>query len=133
MKMCIMLALASLASASPMSAESLLASSAPTAPSAPVGEWRTADGSATVAIRPCGDNLCGFIATTTSPQDPTIGRQIFYDMKPRGDAWSGTIVDIQDGQRYSGHISLVGETTLKVEGCVMGGMFCGGERWARVR
>ena len=130
MKTYVMLALASLAFGLLMSAKPSLASSAPTAP---VGEWRTADGSTTVAIRPCGSNLCGFVATTTSPQDPMIGRQIFYDMRPNGDAWSGTIVDIQDGQRYSGHISLVGETTLKVEGCVLGGIFCGGERWARVR
>ncbi len=26
----------------------------------PVGEWRIADGSATVDIRPCGDELCGY-------------------------------------------------------------------------
>lgn len=127
MKIHIMLALASLASGT-----STLASPS-SASAGPVGEWRTADGSTTVAIRPCGDNLCGFVASTTSPQDPTIGREIFYDMKPQGEEWSGTIVDIVHNQRYSGHISLVGEGTLKVEGCVMGGTFCGGERWARVR
>ncbi len=54
-------------------------------------------------------------------------------MRPQGDRWTGTIVDVSDGQRYSGHISLVSESTLKVEGCAMGGMFCGSQNWSRAR
>ncbi|QXX73877.1 DUF2147 domain-containing protein [Methylovirgula sp. HY1] len=127
MKTHTMLALASVASATLISIGPTLASADP------VGEWRTSDGSTTVAIRPCGDNLCGFVASTTSPQDPTIGREIFYDMKPHGNEWSGIIVDIVAGQRYSGNISLIGDGKLRVEGCALGGLFCGDQQWARVR
>lgn len=114
-------------------AAALMSTALASASAGPVGEWRTADGTTTVAIRPCGHYLCGFIASTTTPQDPTIGRQIFYNMQPRGEQWSGTIVDIVVGQRYSGHISLIGEGTLKVEGCLIGGVLCGSENWRRVR
>lgn len=127
MKIHIMLALASLASAT------LVSASQSSAWAGPIGEWRTANGAATIAIRPCGSSLCGFVASTRSRDDPTIGRQVFYDMKLHGDAWSGTIVDVVDGQRYSGNISLIGESTLRVEGCAMGGIFCGDQQWVRVR
>jgi uncharacterized protein (DUF2147 family) len=98
----------------------------------PVGIWRIADGSAVVDIRSCGDNLCGYVASTAAPDAP-VGQQVFFDMRPEGDQWSGIIVDVSDGQRYTGKISLVSDRTLKVEGCVMGGMFCGGQQWSRVK
>jgi uncharacterized protein (DUF2147 family) len=94
----------------------------------PVGHWRVADGSAVIDIRPCGENLCGFVASGGEAS----GKQVFFNMKPEGDEWSGTIVNVQDGERYSGHISLVSQSILRVEGCAMGGMFCGDQKWSRV-
>jgi uncharacterized protein (DUF2147 family) len=111
----------------------LVSANLASASTGPVGEWRVADGSATVNVRSCGSSLCGYVATATSHQATTVGRQVFFNMKPREGQWSGTIVNVIDGQRYAGRISLVGEATLKVEGCVMGGMFCGGQQWSRVR
>lgn len=114
-------------------ASATLFSVTPSAASAgPIGEWRVADGSATVSIRPCGTGLCGFVATAKDHQASTVGRQVFFSLKPRSGHWSGTIVNIIDGQHYAGHISLLGSQTLRVEGCVMGGMICGGQQWARV-
>ncbi|HEY5226204.1 MAG TPA: DUF2147 domain-containing protein [Methylovirgula sp.] len=98
----------------------------------PVGEWLIADGSAIVNIRPCGDNLCGFVASRKDSES-SVGQQVFFDMKPEGGQWSGTIVNVKDGEHYAGHISLVSDTTLKVEGCVLGGIFCGGQQWSRVK
>ncbi len=54
-------------------------------------------------------------------------------MRPDGGEWTGTITDVTSGQSYSGHIALIDEARLKVEGCVMGGFFCGGQEWARVK
>jgi uncharacterized protein (DUF2147 family) len=98
----------------------------------PVGDWRIADGSAVVNIRPCGENLCGFVAPTKD-SDPSAGKQVFFDMKPEGAEWSRTILNVKDGERYAGHISLISERTLKVEGCVLGGLLCGGQQWSRVK
>jgi uncharacterized protein (DUF2147 family) len=106
----------------------MITSSAALASQGPVGHWRVASGKAIIEIRPCGENLCGFVASGGD----AVGKQIFFNMKQEGDEWSGTIVDVSDGQHYSGHISLVSDSTLKVEGCALGGLFCGDQKWSRV-
>lgn len=97
----------------------------------PLGEWQVADGNAHVAIRPCGRDLCGFISWTKDPGG-SLGREILINMKPEGSLWSGTVLDVQDGQKYDARISLVSDNVLKIEGCAMGGMFCGDQQWSRV-
>jgi uncharacterized protein (DUF2147 family) len=100
-------------------------------PRGPLGEWRVADGSANVAIRPCGPDLCGFISWTKDPGD-VVGREILIDMKPVGALWSGTVLNVVDGQKYDARISLLSDDVLKIEGCAMGGAFCGDQQWSRV-
>lgn len=115
-----------------LSIASILAAAAPAwASLGPVGEWRIADGNAIVDIRPCGIDLCGYVASDAN-KDSNVGQQVFT-MRPDGENWSGTIVDLTSGQRYSGHIALIDEAQLKVEGCIMGGFFCGGQEWSRVK
>jgi uncharacterized protein (DUF2147 family) len=98
----------------------------------PVGEWKIADGTANVAIRACGTNLCGFVSWAKE-SSATLGRQVLIDMKPDGHSWFGTAVNVVDGEQYTARMSLEGGHTLKVEGCVVGGMICGGQDWSRVR
>lgn len=98
----------------------------------PVGEWRIADGSANVSIRPCGSNLCGFVSWSQEGQN-MVGQEVLISMRPNGTLWSGTVVNVRDGQKYSARMSMQDDETLKVEGCVMGGMICGGQNWARVQ
>ncbi len=99
--------------------------------SGPVGEWRIADGTANVSIRPCGVNLCGFVSWSKEG-DNVVGKEVLISMRPNGAIWSGTVVNVRDGQKYMARMSLQDDQTLKVEGCVMGGMICGGQQWARV-
>lgn len=116
-----------------LAAVSLVLANAPLAAAStagPVGEWRVADGTANVLIRPCGVNLCGFVSW--SRDSTTVGREVLINMRPEGGLWSGTVVNAVDGQRYDAHISLVSENVLKIEGCVMGGVFCGDQNWSRV-
>lgn len=96
-----------------------------------VGEWRIADGSANVAIHPCAGNLCGYVSWSKDGQ--MIGKPVLINMRPNGDTWAGLIVDARNGQRYSARISLRSEATLKVQGCVLGGLICGGQLWSRVK
>lgn len=102
------------------------------ASSGPVGEWQIADRSANIAIRPCGANLCGFVSWSKDTA-AAVGRQVLINMKPSGHLWSGTVVNVVDGEKYDARISLLTDSILKVEGCVMGGMICGGQEWSRVR
>jgi uncharacterized protein (DUF2147 family) len=98
----------------------------------PVGEWKIADGTADVMIRPCGTNLCGFVSWAKA-SSASIGRQVLIDMKPKGHSWFGTAVNVVSGEQYSARMSLEDAKTLKVEGCLIGGMICGGQQWSRIR
>lgn len=113
----------------------------------PSGEWRVADGTATVRIHRCGAAFCGNVATTSTPAgkdernpDPAkrnksvLGLEVLIDMRPDGqNLWAGTSYNAEDGQLYAARISLQSESSLKVEGCVPGGGACGSEIWSRVR
>jgi len=37
----------------------------------------------------------------------------------------------EQAQHYDSTIALKGSNTLRVQGCAMGGMFCGGQTWTR--
>ena len=53
-------------------------------------------------------------------------------MKPQGSKWTGRIYDPDSGRNYDSTIALKSSSTLKVQGCAFGGMFCGGQTWKRV-
>ena len=55
-------------------------------------------------------------------------------MKPAAaNRWEGEVYNAQNGKMYSANIALVSDDVLKIEGCVLGGLFCGGENWTRVQ
>jgi uncharacterized protein (DUF2147 family) len=115
------------------------------APTGPVGEWLVEDGRAQIRIEPCGPNLCGYVSHTKNPGDtdkknpdpklrsrPIVGMMMMIDMKPVGERWEGKIYNSENGSSYNSKISMRNANTLRVEGCVFGGMFCGGQNWKRV-
>jgi len=123
----------SLIAAMMISAASILTIGTPLAASqGPVGEWLIADGTADVAIRPCGANLCGFVSWSKNAAS-TVGAEVLIDMKPEGDLWSGIVVNAVDGQKYDARMSLLSDSVLKIQGCVLGGIFCGDQQWSRVK
>lgn len=111
----------------------------------PTGEWLVADGSARIRIEPCNEALWGVISWVREPGydrenpdpakrgRPIVGVPILRNMKPvKPNQWEGEIYNAKNGKMYSASITLVREDALKVEGCVLGGLFCGGETWTRV-
>lgn len=98
----------------------------------PIGEWRIADGTANITIHSCGAHLCGFVSWTKDG-DAIVGKPVLLGMTKSGDVWTGTIVNVRDGQKYNARLSLQNEHILKVEGCVIGGMICGGQQWSRLK
>ena len=95
----------------------------------PAGEWMVKDKTARVAIAACGGNLCGHLDWTVDGKD--VGQPVLIDMKPDGGRWTGTVVDVRNGRHYLAHVALTSENALKLDGCVLGGLFCGGEVWTR--
>lgn len=111
----------------------------------PSGDWLVEDGTAKIRIAMCEGSLWGVIGwekvpggKDTANPDPakrsrdTLGMPILIDMKPSGtDKWSGQIYNARDGKMYKASVELQSEQALKVRGCVLGGLFCGGETWVR--
>jgi hypothetical protein len=90
----------------------------------PIGIWATEENKGNVRIEECGGNLCGYSVNT--------GARILINMKPQGAKWTGRIHDPDSGRNYDSTIALKSSSTLKVQGCAFGGMFCGGQTWKRV-
>ena len=119
----------------------------------PIGTWLTERGAATVRISSCGAELCGTIVALKEPNDPATGRpktdknnpdagkrsrpllgtQIVFGMKPSGvpDKWNGQLYNAEDGKTYSGSLTLENANTIKLEGCVLGGLICKAQSWGR--
>jgi uncharacterized protein (DUF2147 family) len=112
----------------------------------PTGDWKVADGVASIRVAQCNGNMWGVVAWEKTPggrdknnpdaskqSRPTLGMPILIDMKkkPGVDAWEGQVYNAKDGQLYSSTIKPVGTDELEIQGCVLG-FLCGGETWTRV-
>ena len=119
----------------------------------PMGTWHTEEGKATVRIAACGPALCGTIISLKAPNDPDTGKpqldnhnvdaslrsrpmigvQVVLGMKPSGTAnkWSGQVYNAEDGKTYTGSLTLQDANTIKLEGCILGGLVCKAATWTR--
>ena len=110
----------------------------------PAGEWLVEDGSAIVRISKCGGGFCGFVAKGSPGKDyrnpnpakrnrSVIGIQVMFNMRGGPSSWSGETYNADDGEMYTGTITLSGPSSLQVQGCVPGGGACGSQTWTRAR
>ena len=90
----------------------------------PLGVWATEENKGMVRIETCGQNLCGYAVRT--------GEKILVDMKPQDSKWTGQIHDPDNGRTYDSNIAMKGPNSLRVQGCALGGLICGGQTWTRV-
>jgi uncharacterized protein (DUF2147 family) len=119
----------------------------------PMGNWHTEEAKATVHIAACGPALCGTIVSLKEANDPDTGKPktdknnadagmrsrpmigvtIVLGMKPSGTAnkWSGQVYNAEDGKTYSGSLTLQDANTIKLEGCILGGLVCKSATWTR--
>jgi uncharacterized protein (DUF2147 family) len=119
---------------------------APALAADPTGDWKVADGVATIRVAECNGDMWGVVAWEKVPgghdgnnpdvskqSRPTLGMPILIDMKkkPDADQWEGQVYNAKDGQSYSSTIKPIGSDQLEIRGCVLG-FLCGGETWTRV-
>jgi len=113
-------------------------------PPSPLGEWAVENGAAHIRIVSCGTGLWGVISWTKGPPgtdennpDPAkrtrsmMGVPILMNMQPGKSQWDGEVYNAENGETYNSNISLVSADQLRIEGCVLGGLICGGETWTR--
>ncbi len=109
----------------------------------PEGVWSLPKGKATVRITSCGDGVCATLVGLGKPLDkqgrpkvdkrnpdrakrdrPVIGLSLLQGMAPSGEGWAGTFYNPDDGKTYAGSLAPAGDGTLKLKGCVLGGLLC---------
>ena len=120
-----------------------------------VGLWLTEGGKARVRVAPYDNALCGTIVALKEPTDPDTGRpktnkrnadaskrsrpmigvRILLGMMPSRTPgqWAGQVYNAEDGKTYTGYITLTAATSLKLEGCVLGGLICKSQTWTRAK
>lgn len=104
------------------------------------GVWQTQedDGAyAHVTITPCGAAFCGIISKAFKDggeyQSPNLGKEIVIDMVPQGDGtYDGKVWRPSNDKIYIGGIELDGDS-MKLAGCVAGGLICKKQTWSRVK
>jgi uncharacterized protein (DUF2147 family) len=122
------------ASAITLATAALLAIGPAPAAADPSGTWLRENGGARVRMAKCGDAICGTITWLKDPANTKskVGQRVFFDMKPNGaDAWAGKAFNPEDGQTYSGKITLSG-SSMTTAGCVAGGWICRSVSWSKV-
>jgi uncharacterized protein (DUF2147 family) len=122
-----------LAMASPTAEVQQSAAQAPAAMQAantPVGIWMTEKNEGKVRIEACGVNLCGY---SVDARTNANAEQVLINMKPQDSKWSGRIHDTRSGGTYDSTIAMKGDDKLRVQGCALGGLFCGGQTWSRMQ
>ncbi|MCX7329392.1 MAG: DUF2147 domain-containing protein [Hyphomicrobiales bacterium] len=122
------------ASAITLATTAMLVISPAPAAADPSGIWLRENGGARVRMAKCGDAICGTITWLKDPANTKskVGQRVFFDMKPNGaDAWAGKAFNPEDGQTYSGKITLSG-SSMTTAGCVAGGWICRSVSWSRV-
>lgn len=110
-----------------------------------IGVWMRSSGSSKIRIEPCGGALCGTVVWEKNPRkdvnnpDPAkrdeavTGRRVLLGLKPTGtaDQWKGDVYNAEDGKTYTGYVTLQADGSLKLQGCVLGGLICKSDSWTR--
>jgi uncharacterized protein (DUF2147 family) len=113
----------------------------------PRGVWLVEDQTGQIEIENCAGALWGILVwermpghDTENPDPslrgrPTLGIPILLGMRPAPEPglWRGQIYNSRNGKTYEASIKPVGPDVLHLEGCVLGGLFCGGQNWSRVK
>ncbi len=87
-----------------------------------------------VEIYNCGEQICGKITDVhNSDNTSIIGTEIIEGMKKKSDTkYSGGKIYAPDTEKwYKSKIKVQDADTLKVSGCVAGGLICRGQVWTR--
>lgn len=111
--------------AAAVAATTLLAATAAFAQT-PYGTWTRPSTGAKIDFYDCGGKLCAKVVA--SPKKEAVGKVIMSGAaKTSNNSWSGDLLNTDDGQTYTGVITLEGPGALNLKGCVLGGIVCKGE------
>lgn len=87
-------------------------------------------------MTPCGGAVCGKIARTFNDsgeyKSKNLGKTLVIDMKAEGGGkYKGKVWRPSNDKIYIGKMAVSGNT-LKLSGCVAGGLICSKQTWQRL-
>jgi uncharacterized protein (DUF2147 family) len=122
----------------------MLALPASAQPADPSGTYLSETGETRVRIARCGGAYCGTIislqgeAKDVNNPDPKlksrnlVGVQMISNIQPAADGFTGQLYNYKDGKTYNGKMSFAGGKAMQLSGCVLGGLICRSQTWAKV-
>ena len=103
---------------------------APAYAGSPNGTWLRSNG-AHIEVFDCSGGIG--MRVTKSPEPQKVGKQIMCGAKKTAEnKWKGTLLNLDDGQNYSGYVELNGGS-LTLSGCVLGGLICSNDTWSKIK
>ncbi|MEO0618225.1 MAG: DUF2147 domain-containing protein [Pseudomonadota bacterium] len=98
----------------------------------PNGKWKRPSTGATYRAFSCGGGIG--LKVLSHPKKKWVGKTISCGAKKvKSNQWKGQLTSTDNGQKYTGYMTLVGANSLKLEGCVLGGAICQGETMKRIK
>jgi uncharacterized protein (DUF2147 family) len=100
----------------------------------PFGTYKRPSTGTEVEFYDCGGKLCAkIVKVTDTTKQATVGTVIMGGAEKDADTiWKGDLLNTEDGKTYSGVVTLVDDTHVKLEGCGLWGLVCKGETWEKV-
>lgn len=116
-------------------AASLTLASGPAFAADPYGTFVRPSTGTQVNFYDCGGKLCGKITgVKDQSKKDTVGKVILSGAAKTGaNTWKGSLLNTEDGQTYTGNVTLESANALRLEGCALMGLACKGETWTRVK
>jgi len=104
------------------------------------GYWKNPIGSAIIAIRPCGANLCGKVVWASergqrevaNNTSHVVGTTVLTGLTYSRGRWAGALYVPDDNIHVSAHLEPLGGRQLKLTGCGLMGLICRTQIWTRV-
>ncbi|HRD76079.1 MAG TPA: DUF2147 domain-containing protein [Hyphomicrobiaceae bacterium] len=100
----------------------------------PTGNWVRPSSGTVINFYACGANLCAkIVSVKDASKKGTVGTVIMNGaVKSGANVWKGSLLNTEDGQTYTGSVTLSG-SGLVLSGCVLGGLICKNETLQRVK
>ncbi len=96
----------------------------------PNGNWFRPKTGGVVKVFNCSGGLGMKVVKSKTPAK--VGKTIMCGAKKTSaNKWKGNIKNLDDGKTYSGYVTLNSASTLKLQGCALGGLICKTEHWSK--
>lgn len=107
-------------------AASLLAFSVSARAAEPYGTWIRPSTGAQISFYECNGKLCAkVVGVKDQSKKDMVGKVIMTGAAKSGDnAWKGDLLNLEDGNTYSGTVTLISASALNLKGCALAGLIC---------